>query len=58
MSKDYEENSLLENLQKSSIVAIGPFTADELKNFNVKNTVAEVHTVLGSFDKIKETLLH
>jgi len=44
-------------LQKSSIVAIGPFTADELKNFNVKNTVAEVHTVLGSFDKIKETLL-
>jgi len=57
MSKDYEENSLLENLQKSSIVAIGPFTADELKNFNVKNTVAEVHTVLGSFDKIKETLL-
>jgi uroporphyrinogen-III synthase len=38
-------------------VAIGPFTADELKNFNVKNTVAEVHTVLGSFDKIKETLL-
>ena len=57
MSKDYEENSLLENLQKSSIVAIGPFTADELKNFNVKNTVAEVHTVHGSFDKIKETLL-
>jgi len=57
MSKDYEENSLLENLQKSSIVAIGPFTADELKNFNVKNTVAEVHTVLRSFDKIKEALL-
>lgn len=57
MSKDYEENSLLEKLQNSSIVAIGPFTADELKNFNVKNTVSEVHTVLGSFDKIKETLL-
>jgi len=57
MSKDYDENSLLENLQKSSIVAIGPFTADELKNFNVKNTVSEVHTILGSFDTIKETLL-
>ncbi len=57
MSKDYDENSLLKNLQKSSIVAIGPFTADELKNFNVKNTVSEVHTILGSFDTIKETLL-
>jgi len=57
MSKDYDENSLLENLQKSSIVAIGPFTADELKNFSVKNTVSEVHTILGSFDTIKETLL-
>ncbi len=57
MSKDYDENSLLKNLQKSSIVAIGPFTADELKNFNVKNTVSEVHTILGSFETIKETLL-
>ena len=57
MSKDYEENSLLEKLQNSSIVAIGPLTADELKNFNEKNTVDEVQTVLGSFDKIKETLL-
>ncbi len=58
MTKDYDENSLLEKLQKSSIVAIGPFTADELKNFNVKNTVSEVHTVQGSFDTIKETLLN
>jgi uroporphyrinogen-III synthase len=57
MSKDYDENSLLENLKKSSIVAIGPFTADELKNLNVKNTISEVHTILGSFDTIKETLL-
>jgi uroporphyrinogen-III synthase len=57
MTKDYDENSLLEKLQNTSIVAIGPFTADELKNFNVKNTVSEVHTVLGSFDTIKETLL-
>ena len=58
MSKDYDEDSLIEKLHKSLIVAIGPFTADELKNFKVKNTVSEVHTVLGSFDTIKETLLH
>ncbi len=57
MTKDYDDDSLLEKLQKSSIVAIGPFTAEELKNFNVKNTVSEVHTVHGSFDTIKETLL-
>ncbi len=57
MSKDHDENSLLERLQNSSIVAIGPFTADELKKFKVKNTVSEVHTVLGSFETIKQTLL-
>jgi len=58
MSKDYDENSLIERLQKSLVVAIGPFTADELKNFKVKNTVSEEHTVLGSFDTIKEMLQH
>ena len=56
MTKDYDQNTVLEKLKKSSIVAIGPFTADELKNFNLKNTVSEVHTVSGSFDTIKETL--
>ena len=58
MSKDYDENSLIERLQKSLVVAIGPFTADELKNFKVKNTVSEEHTVLGSFDTLKEMLQH
>ena len=58
MRKDYDEKSLLERLEKSSIVAIGPFTADELKKFNVKNTVSQVHTVSGSFDTMKEALLH
>ena len=58
MSKDYDENSLIEKLQRSLIVAIGPFTADELKNFKIRNTVSEVHTVLGSFNTIKEILLH
>ena len=56
MVKDYDKESLLEKLKKSSIVAIGPFTADELKKFNVKNTVSQVHTVAGSFDTIRETL--
>jgi uroporphyrinogen-III synthase len=53
MSKDYDESSLLRNLEKLPVVAIGPFTSDELKKFNVKNTVSQVHTVLGAFDTIK-----
>ena len=57
MFKDYDEKSLLERLEKSSIVAIGPFTAEELKNFHVKNTVSQVHTVSGSFDTIKKAIL-
>ena len=56
MSKDYEKQTLLDNLKKLSVVSIGPFTADELKKFNVQNTVAEVHTVLGAFDAMKNTL--
>lgn len=53
MSKDYDEKSLLKNLQKTKVVAIGPFTADELKKFKVQNIVSQVHTVLGAFDTIK-----
>ena len=53
MSKDYDENSLLSHLEKLPVVAIGPFTSDELKKFNVKNTIAQVHTVPGAFDAIK-----
>jgi len=56
MSKDYDEKQLIENLEKILVVAIGPFTADELKKFNVKNTVSQVHTVLGSFDTLKIAL--
>ena len=56
MSKDYGSDSLLTNLEKLSVVSIGPFTSDELKKFQVKNTVAEVHTVAGAFDAIKNTL--
>jgi len=56
MSKDYDAETLLENLERLSVVSIGPFTSDELKKFNVKNTVAEVHTVAGAFDAMKNTL--
>lgn len=54
MTKDHVSTSLLSNLQKLHVVAIGPFTADELKKFNVQNTVSQVHTVLGSFNTLKE----
>ncbi len=57
MSNDYEQKTLLDNLQKIQVVAIGPFTADELKKFNVQNTVAQVHTVPGAFDAIKNIFL-
>lgn len=53
MSKDYDETSLLNNLEKLPVVAIGPFTSDELKKFHVKNTISQVHTVPGAFDTIK-----
>lgn len=53
MYKDYDKQTLLENLSKLSVVSIGPFTSDELKKFNVKNTVAKIHTVAGAFDALK-----
>ena len=53
MKKDYDENTLLNNLQKTKIVSIGPFTAEELNKLDVKNTVANVHTVPGAFQTIK-----
>ena len=56
MSKDYEMEMLLDHLEKLSVVSIGPFTSDELKKFKVKNIVAEVHTVAGSFDAMKNSL--
>lgn len=56
MSKDYDKQLLLESLSKLLVVSIGPFTADELKKFNVKNIVSQVHTVSGSFDTMKMAL--
>jgi uroporphyrinogen-III synthase len=53
MSKDYDDDSLIINMTKLSIISIGPFTSDELKKFNVKNTISQVHTVPGAFDTVK-----
>ncbi|MCV0372107.1 MAG: uroporphyrinogen-III synthase [Nitrosarchaeum sp.] len=58
MSKDYDKSKLIEHLKKIPIVAIGPFTADELKKFNIENVVSEVHTVSGSFATLKMALSH
>jgi uroporphyrinogen-III synthase len=52
MTKDHDESRLVDMLQKTTIVSIGPFTADELKKLNVKNVIADVHTVLGSVQAI------
>lgn len=56
MLKDHNESELLERINRTIVVAIGPFTADELKRFKVKNKISEVHTVPGAFDTIKNVL--
>ena len=56
MTKDHDEDHLVDMLRKTMVVSIGPFTADELKKFNVKNVVADVHTILGSFDVLVKAL--
>jgi len=56
MTKDHDENQLIDMLHKTMVVSIGPFTADELKKFNVKNVVADVHTILGSFNVLVKAL--
>ena len=53
MLADSDEKTLLQNLQQTKIVAIGPFTADELKKFGAIPIVADVHTVSGAFETIK-----
>jgi uroporphyrinogen-III synthase len=53
MTKYYDESSLLDNMAKLSVISIGPFTSDELKKFKIKNTISQVHTVLGVFDTLK-----
>jgi uroporphyrinogen-III synthase len=50
---DFENKELLKKLEKIQIVAIGPFTAEELKKFNVEPKVAGVHTIPGAFEAMK-----
>ena len=56
MEKDLEHSQLIENLHSTKVIAIGPFTADELKKFDVENIIADVHTVSGSVDVIVNEL--
>jgi len=52
MQKDHEQNKLVDMLQKTIVISIGPFTADELKKLDVDNVIADVHTISGSFDAL------
>ena len=56
MSRDHDAATLSSHLQETAVVAIGPFTADELKKFDVQNTISQVHTVPGALDTIKGML--
>jgi uroporphyrinogen-III synthase len=53
MLTDADKETLLQNLRTPKVVAIGPFTADELKKFGTDPIVAAVHTVPGAFETIK-----
>lgn len=53
MLMDSEEKKLLQDLQRIKVVAIGPFTAEELKKFGTIPVIAGVHTVLGAFETVK-----
>ena len=53
MLSDMDKETLLQNLRTTKVVAIGPFTAEELKKFGTKPIVADVHTVPGAFETIK-----
>lgn len=56
MLGDTDESTLKANLQRTTVVAIGPFTADELKKFGIASITADVHTVPGAVEAIKNCL--
>ena len=57
MSRDYNMDDLLRRLQDVAVVAIGPFTADELKKTGIACSVtSDTHTVAGSFETLSEIL--
>jgi uroporphyrinogen-III synthase len=53
MLADSDEETLRRNLVKIMVVAIGPFTADELKKFHINPIIAQVHTVPGAVETMK-----
>lgn len=56
MLEEVDETALGERLGRTTVVAIGPFTADELKKFGISPVVAPVHTVPGAVETIKNCL--
>lgn len=50
---DVDQKDLQKKLEATQIVAIGPFTAEELKKFDVEPKIADVHTVPGAFEAMK-----
>ena len=56
MLKDFENSVLIDHLSKLFLVSIGTFTSNELKKFNVSYNVADIHTVPGAFDLMKNKL--
>jgi uroporphyrinogen-III synthase len=53
MLGDSDEITLKKNLEKTNVVAIGPFTADELRKFQIKPVIADIHTVRGAIETMK-----
>ncbi len=53
MLSDMDKKTLNDHLKKTVAIAIGPFTADELKKFGAKPLIADVHTVQGAVEAIK-----
>ncbi len=56
MLGDTNQQILKKNLKKTTVVAIGPFTADELKKFEINSITANIHTVSGAVETIKNCL--
>lgn len=53
MLANMDKKTLKDHLKKTVSLAIGPFTADELKKFGVKPFTADIHTVQGAVDAMK-----
>ncbi|TLY08882.1 MAG: uroporphyrinogen-III synthase [Thaumarchaeota archaeon] len=53
MQADIDKQTLNKILKKCTLVAIGPFTADELTKFGLQSIIANIHTVPGAVETIK-----